>query len=111
MVFASSCSALCSKLRRGLDLDSVSNARGRLRYSVALVTVVFMMISSFRAVALHEVVERTRCPVSAPLRKGFRRVGCVVARRLQGNLASAGCCPMSGQSGRVARARRQDGHS
>jgi hypothetical protein len=55
---ANSFKALSSKIRRGFVVDSVSIARGRLRYSVALVMVVSMMIGSFRAVRVEET-ERT----------------------------------------------------
>jgi len=42
------------RMRRELVGDSVSNPRGRLRYSVALVRVVSMTASSFRAVSTRE---------------------------------------------------------
>src|ERR1700677_4320569 len=71
---ASSFKELSSKVRRGLVLDSVSNARGRLRYSVALAIVVFMDCS-FRAVALRWVLWSGHAFLSAPGRERVKRVG------------------------------------
>src|SRR5579883_1268146 len=50
MVEASSFKAASSKTRRGLVFDSLSRESETLRYSVALMTWVSMMVCSFRAV-------------------------------------------------------------
>src|ERR1700679_1967115 len=69
MLSASSFKESSSKVRRGLVLDSVSNARGRLRYSVALAMVlVFMAMAPFER--LHCVGCCEADALSHPLRGG-----------------------------------------
>ena len=75
MLSASSFKAVSSKVRRGLVLDSFKRERGTLRYSVALMTWVSMMVCSFRAVEGWKDTERTRA-------------GCV---RSNGERTSRGC--------------------
>src|SRR6185437_13961171 len=50
MLSANSFKAVSSKVRRGLVFDSFKRASETLRYSVALMTWVSMMVCSFRAV-------------------------------------------------------------
>ena len=94
MLSASSFKASSSKMRRGLVVDSVSNARGRLRYSVALAMVVFMVMAPFER--LHCVGCCGADALSHPLRGGKGLGAWVPLLPLEGfdeALHRAGCCP------------------
>src|ERR1700733_8440497 len=69
MLAASSCSLDSSKVLRGLVVDSWMVSRAR-NWNALLFCMIALLGRAERSGG-----ERTRCPVSAQLRNGFRRVG------------------------------------